>query len=32
MAYVTIVLVLGLVGSDVLGIVARLRDRGPGAR
>jgi len=27
MAYVTIVLVFGLLGSDVLGIVARLRDR-----
>jgi len=30
MAFVTIVLVFGLLGSDVLGIIARLRDRNGG--
>jgi hypothetical protein len=30
MAYVTIVLVFGLLGSDLLGIITRLRDRNGG--
>ncbi len=30
MAYVTIVLVFGLLGSDLLGIITRLRDRSGG--